>query len=365
MFLAEGVKDPRVTGLVTVTGVDVTRDLRHAKVHVSILGTETEKTSTMEGLQSVAGIPPRQARSHAATPRHPGARLQVRREHCACGAHRLPAGTDPHERGGPGWRHRQVTGSCSSTSQRAPARTTWSPGFDAHSAGRAPVTAERSIPSRPGLLVVALGRATRLIRFMPSEPKVYRATITFGTATDSDDSTGHVVARRGRCLTSRRCARDPRADRRLEQLPPAYSARHVDGRRAYEIAREGGTPELSPSTVTVHEWDVHSFDDGRLDATITCSSGTYIRALARDLGRFCGTVAHLSALRRTRIGPFDVADAVAPDEATPALVRPSTEALAGMARQVVADDDVERLSHGRPVSAHEDGTSVGARRPGG
>ena len=103
---------------------------------------------------------------------------------------------------------------------------------------------------------------------------------------------------------------------------------------------------------------MHSFDSGRLDATITCSSGTYIRALARDLGRFCGTVAHLSSLRRTRIGPFDVADAIVPDEAVPALVRPSTEALVGMARQVVAAADVERLGHGRPVSAHEGGTNV-------
>ena len=213
-------------------------------------------------------------------------------------------------------------------------------------------------PFATGLLVVALGRATRLIRFMPSEPKVYRATIAFGTATDSDDATGRVTAQG--TLPDESAVRGAirRLTGRLEQLPPAYSARHVDGRRAYQIAREGGTPELSPSTVTVHEWNVHSFGDGRLDATITCSSGTYIRALARDLGRFCGTVAHLSALRRTRIGPFDVADAIVPDEAVPALVRPSTEALAGMARQVVADDDVERLSHGRPVSAHEDGTSV-------
>ena len=213
-------------------------------------------------------------------------------------------------------------------------------------------------PFATGLLVVALGRATRLIRFMPAEPKVYRGTISFGTATDSDDSTGRVTAHGPVPDESLVRAAIRRLTGRLEQLPPAYSARHVDGRRAYEIAREGGTPELSPSTVTVHEWEIHSFDEGRLDATITCTSGTYIRSLARDLGRFCGTVAHLSALRRTRIGPFDVADAVMPDDAAPAHVRPSAEALVGMARQVVAGEDVERLGHGRPVSAREDGTNV-------
>ena len=213
-------------------------------------------------------------------------------------------------------------------------------------------------PFATGLLVVALGRATRLIRFMPSEPKVYRATITFGAATDTDDSTGRATAHGSAPDESAVRAAIPRLTGRLEQQPPAFSARHVDGRRAYEIAREGGTPQLSPTTVTVDEWQVHSFEDGRLDATITCSSGTYIRALARDLGRFCGTVAHLSALRRTRIGPFDVADAVTLDDAGHAHVRPSTEALVGMARQVVADDDVERLSHGRPVTAREGGANV-------
>ena len=213
-------------------------------------------------------------------------------------------------------------------------------------------------PFATGLLLVALGRATRLIRFMPSEPKVYRATIAFGAATDTDDATGRITAHGPVPDESVVHAAIRRLTGRLEQDPPAFSARHVDGRRAYEIARQGGTPQLSPSMVTVHEWHVHSFVDGRLDATITCTSGTYIRALARDLGRFCGTVAHLSALRRTRIGPFDVADAVAPDEAAPAHVRPSTEALVGMARQVVAGDEVERLSHGRPVSAREDGANA-------
>jgi tRNA pseudouridine55 synthase len=213
-------------------------------------------------------------------------------------------------------------------------------------------------PFATGLLVVALGTATRLIRFMPVEPKVYRASIAFGASTDSDDSTGRVTAHGpvpGEPVVR---AAIRRLTGTIEQVPPAFSARHVEGRRAYVIAREGGAPALAPTTVTVHAWDVESFDGGRLDATITCSSGTYIRALARDLGRFSGTVAHLASLRRTRIGPFDVEAAVLPDESAEAPIVPSTDALVGMPRQVVAGEEVDRLSHGRPVTAREGGMSA-------
>lgn len=213
-------------------------------------------------------------------------------------------------------------------------------------------------PFATGLLVVALGAATRLIRFMPAEPKVYRAMIRFGTSTDSDDSTGRitdhgpvpdesVVRAAIRPLTGT-----------IEQVPPAFSARHVEGRRAYAIAREGGAPALAPSTVTVHAWEVASYEAGRLDVTITCTSGTYVRALARDLGRFCGTVAHLASLRRVRIGPFDVAAAVLPDESAGAPVVTSSDALVGMPRQVVSGEELDRLTHGRPITARESGVSA-------
>jgi tRNA pseudouridine55 synthase len=105
----------------------------------------------------------------------------------------------------------------------------------------------------------------------------------------------------------------------------------------------------------VNAWDVESMRDGVLVATITCSSGTYVRALARDLGRLCGTVAHLASLRRTRIGPFDVRDAVPPETAADAPLIGSADALVGMTRRVVAGDDVDRVNHGRPVAATEAG----------
>lgn len=213
-------------------------------------------------------------------------------------------------------------------------------------------------PFATGLLIVALGSATRLIRFLPAEPKVYRATIVFGMQTDSDDSTGAVVAEGPLPDDVVIRAAIPELTGTIEQRPPAYSARHVDGRRAYAVARTGALPDLAPTTVTVSAWDIESIADGRLTAVITCGSGTYIRALARDLGHLCGSVAHLESLRRTRIGPFDVLHAVTPGECVDATAMRPAHALIGMARQVVLSDDVLRVNHGRPVAAHEPGDSV-------
>lgn len=209
-------------------------------------------------------------------------------------------------------------------------------------------------PFATGLLLVALGHATRLIRFLPSEPKVYRAMIAFGASTDTDDLTGTVVSHAPLPDESVVRAAIPELTGILEQRPPAYSARHVGGRRAYQIAREGAEPLLVPTTVTVHSWDVESVTPSTLTATITCSSGTYIRALARDLGARCGSAAHLAELRRTRIGPFDVTNAVAPDESAAATLIAPADALGAMPRQLLSGSDVELVRHGRAVAADID-----------
>src|SRR6266566_9197145 len=178
------------------------------------------------------------------------------------------------------------------------------------------VYGERSIghlgtldPFATGLLVLLLGRATRLATFIEAEPKVYQATIKFGEETDTDDATGTVI----------RTAAVPReADLRsavksltgtISQVPPAYSAKSVDGTRAYDAARRGTPLDIAAVDVVVHSWDVRDFRGDTLSAVVTCSSGTYIRALARDLGRLTSSAAHLGALRRTRVGEFDVRDA--------------------------------------------------------
>jgi tRNA pseudouridine55 synthase len=117
----------------------------------------------------------------------------------------------------------------------------------------------------------------------------------------------------------------------IDQVPPDYSAKSVDGTRAYSAARKGVALELAPVKVQVHEWKVRSFADDVLEADITCGSGTYIRALARDLGRLTESAAHLQSLRRTRSGPFDVRDAVTLDQLKVAPPQPKTP-------RVVIDD---------------------------
>jgi tRNA pseudouridine55 synthase len=179
-------------------------------------------------------------------------------------------------------------------------------------------------PFATGLLVLLLGRATRLATFLNTEPKVYEAAIKFGAETDTDDETGTVI----------RTAPPPReSDVRsslttltgaISQIPPAYSAKSVDGTRAYDAARRGAPLDLPAVDVTVHSWDIREFRGETLSAVVTCSGGTYVRALARDLGRLISSAAHLSSLRRTRVGEFDVRDAATLESLTtdPVRVRP-------------------------------------------
>lgn len=164
-------------------------------------------------------------------------------------------------------------------------------------------------PFATGLLVMLLGRATRLATFIETEPKVYNARIRFGTETDTDDSTGTVL--RSAPVPDRRAVAEAISSLtgELMQVPPAYSAKSVDGIRAYDAARTGHPIDMPAVPVTVHEWIVKATDDDSVSATIICGGGTYIRALARDLGRITGSAAHLEDLRRVRCGEFDVSDA--------------------------------------------------------
>jgi tRNA pseudouridine55 synthase len=164
-------------------------------------------------------------------------------------------------------------------------------------------------PFATGLLVLLLGRSTRLATFIDNEPKVYEATIRFGTETDTDDCTGTVTVERGVPADAAVEAAIEALTGVINQVPPAYSAKKVGGVRAYDKAREGEPLTLAPARVTVNEWNTLAIRPGERDVRITCGAGTYIRALARDLGRLSESAAHLSALRRTASGTFDVRDA--------------------------------------------------------
>ena len=164
-------------------------------------------------------------------------------------------------------------------------------------------------PFATGLLVLLVGRATRLATFLETEPKVYEARIVFGAETDTDDETGTVIRTAPAPRQSDIRSGLEQLTGKISQVPPAYSAKSVDGTRAYDAARRGAPLDLAPVDVTVHSWDIRELRAEALSAVVTCSGGTYIRALARDLGRLTSSAAHLGSLRRTRVGEFDVGNA--------------------------------------------------------
>ena len=183
---------------------------------------------------------------------------------------------------------------------------------------------------------------------------MYEATIAFGHETDTDDLTGQATVAAPppeRTAVERGMAMLTGS---IEQTPPAFSAKQVGGVRAYAAARQGTPLELRAVRVDVHGWAVREWrGDAQLDVTITCGGGTYIRALARDLGRLAGSAAHLSALRRIRSGPFHVGDAVTLDDVggAPAPLRSPREALSGLPTVVVSSEDRVRISRGQAIAA--------------
>ncbi len=169
-----------------------------------------------------------------------------------------------------------------------------------------------------GLLVTLTGRYTRLAALFVDLDKEYRATITFGVSTDTLDPEGDTVEEGPLPEMEALQAAAAKCTGALLQYPPEYSALHVGGRRAHEIARAGGKPELRARRVTVHRFELLSFQPPELTVEVDCSKGTYIRALARDLAREAGSCAYVSSLRRTRVGPFLAAEAVHPEQFDPA-----------------------------------------------
>ena len=206
-------------------------------------------------------------------------------------------------------------------------------------------------PFATGLLVLLVNNATRLLPHIDGEPKVYDASVIFGAETETDDVTGTVTRTAGFPAADAVADGIIRLTGTFEQVPPAYSAKQVGGRRAYDAARKGVPLELDPVTVTVHGWEIRSLDPGRLEVTITCAGGTYVRALARDLGRLCGSAAHLGALRRTRSGPFDVSNAASLDAVRggDATLRPPIDALPHLPAVMLSAHDVADVRLGRAI----------------
>ena len=243
------------------------------------------------------------------------------------------------------------------------------------------VTRERGIghtgtldPRASGLLPLVLGKATRLAALLTGSDKTYDATICLGVSTDTDDGDGAPL---GAAITT--LPDDAAIDLALEsfrgeiaQVPPAHSAKRIRGEKAYELARRAEPVTLAPVTVTVRSLERLARQDERLDLRVTASAGFYVRALARDLGSRLGCGAHLAALRRTRSGHFDVADAIPLEtaerlgpELAARLISP-TEALPHLPSVRLTPAGLTKVSHGNPVGPEhlEGGWIPAATAPG-
>ena len=203
-------------------------------------------------------------------------------------------------------------------------------------------------PMATGLLLIGVGRATRLLRFLGGLPKTYEGSIRLGIETTTLDADGDVVREAGVDVTETQVGDAMRSlVGESLQRPPAYSAVKVGGRKLYEAAREGERLEAEPRPIRVDAFDLLSYEAPNVTFRVTCSGGTYVRVLASDVGAALSCGAHLIALRRTAIGPYSVDDAVAPDRAGEPL--PLDAAVGHLPRLDLDADEAVAASHGRPL----------------
>lgn len=218
-------------------------------------------------------------------------------------------------------------------------------------------------PLAEGVLPIALGKATALFDFLAFKTKEYIARFTFGRTTDTLDRGGIFLADEGRVPTEDELkAALPRFLGDVMQVPPAYSAKSVDGKRAYDLARMGVMPELAARPVHIESIELLASNGAEFTLRIVCGGGTYIRALARDIAAALGTVAFMSALTRTRSGMFTLEDAVTMDDfraAPEEHIIPAGRALEGLPRLVLGPKEERMIANGVPVpSAYAAGESA-------
>lgn len=210
-------------------------------------------------------------------------------------------------------------------------------------------------PEASGLLVIAVGSATRLIQYLPNEPKVYRFGIQFGSQTDTLDSKGTLIADGGIFpLSTQLKAALNRFHGEYLQLPPAFSAKKINGVRAYDIARNGDTPSLKPCRVKIHSLDLIQYDINRglAELELSCSGGTYVRALVRDLASELNTYGFASFIRRCRSGNFNLEQAMEIDDINNAVnyIMPAAVVLGNEYSIQLSEHHHQRLIHGMDIS---------------
>jgi tRNA pseudouridine55 synthase len=212
-------------------------------------------------------------------------------------------------------------------------------------------------PLATGVLVLCIGSATRLTEYVQDMNKTYRAGVLLGASSDTDDADGTVapvaVSAPPDRETVARCLE--RFVGEIQQVPPIYSAAKVSGQRAYDLARRGKKVALSARPIRIYAIDILAYEFPHLEIEVRCGKGTYIRALARDLGGRLGCGALLESLRRTRVGPFDVADALGLDATASAALAhlvPVSAAVGDLPRVTLSPVEVMRLGQGQSVSVN-------------
>ncbi|QCO97677.1 tRNA pseudouridine(55) synthase TruB [Arthrobacter sp. 24S4-2] len=216
-------------------------------------------------------------------------------------------------------------------------------------------------PMATGVLVLGINKATRLLTYIVGTSKTYTATIRLGESTVTDDAEGEVVSTQSAAAVTEEAIRAGVAalTGEIQQRPSSVSAIKVNGERAYARVRSGEDVKLAARPVTIHRFDVHSVLPQRegevldVDVTVECSSGTYIRALARDLGEALGTGGHLTALRRTQVGPYTLDQARTLEQLAEELevLEMSLAARALMPNRELSEDETTEISFGRRISA--------------
>jgi tRNA pseudouridine55 synthase len=211
-------------------------------------------------------------------------------------------------------------------------------------------------PDATGVLVLGLGRATRLMRFIEVHEKEYVADVVFGEETTTQDASGEVLATADAASISRADVERAAAGfvGEIEQIPPMVSAVKVGGERLYKKARRGEDVERTPRRVSITELRIEEFSPGpraRARLRVRCSRGTYIRTLAHDLGRALGVGGHVAALRRTRVGSFDEVGATTIDGIGEEKIRPMRDAVASYPHREVDTDAARAIVHGKPLPA--------------
>lgn len=216
-------------------------------------------------------------------------------------------------------------------------------------------------PMATGVLVVCLGKATRLISKIQDRPKSYVAEFTLGQTSDTDDSTGKVTETDIAEPIDQHAIHDALEHfvGKIQQVPPAYSAVRVKGQRAYKMARDGQQVELQAKEVNVHSVNIVHYDWPKLVVDVRCGSGTYIRSIARDLGQALNTGGLMSALQRTQIGPFSVKQAIDPDSLTIDSIRESLfdplQLFDQSVRYPCPDEDIPKLKNGNALLRRNQG----------